>query len=62
MSDLLNITTPVAPKNYDFSPKNNPQQTQTDRVFNLGFFMTTIAPRTACSTIWHRQSTPTFND
>ena len=36
MSDLLNITTPVAPKNYDFSPKNNPQQTQTDRVFNLG--------------------------
>ena len=36
MSDLLNITTPVAPKNYDFSPKNNPQQTQTDQVFNLG--------------------------
>ena len=36
MSDLLNITTPVAPKNYDFSPKNNPQQSQTDQVFNLG--------------------------
>lgn len=36
MSELLNITTPVAPKNYDFSPKNNLQQTQTDQVFNLG--------------------------
>lgn len=36
MSDLLNITTPVAPKNYDFSPKNNTLQTRTDQVFNLG--------------------------
>lgn len=36
MSELLNITTPIAPKNYEFSPKNNPQQAQTDQVFNLG--------------------------
>lgn len=36
MADLLNITTPVSPKNYDFSPKNNNQQLQTDQVFNLG--------------------------
>lgn len=37
MADLLNITTPVTPKNYDFSSKNNTaQQLQTDQVFNLG--------------------------
>lgn len=35
MAELLNITTPITPKNYEFSNKNL-QQPQTDQVFNLG--------------------------
>lgn len=35
MAELLNITTPVTPKNYEFTNKNL-QQPQTDQVFNLG--------------------------
>ena len=35
MADLLNITTPISPKNYEFSNKYA-QQAQTDQVFNLG--------------------------
>lgn len=35
MADLLNITTPITPKNYEFSNKAAPQN-QTDQVFNLG--------------------------
>lgn len=34
MSDLLNVTTPIAPKNYDLTNREA-QQTQTDRNFNL---------------------------
>lgn len=35
MADLLNITTPITPKNYEFSNKTAPQN-QTEQVFNLG--------------------------
>ncbi len=35
MPNLLNITSPVAPKNYDFTNKNSPLP-QTDQVFTLG--------------------------
>lgn len=34
MPNLLNVTTPVAPKGYEFA--NKTQQPQTDQVFNLG--------------------------
>lgn len=35
MAELLNITTPITPKNYEFTNKNL-QQPQSDQVFNLG--------------------------
>lgn len=35
MAELLNITTPITPKNFDFTNKHA-QQVQTDQIFNLG--------------------------